>query len=148
MTEMLSRANAILLSPVEAAALETLRIPYGSSVRLVDAVGESISLPAGVEKVLLDLLRMLPHSEHVTVGSLPEELSSSVAADLIGVSRPTLMKWADEGRLPSHKVGSHNRFLREDVLEFRDQYRAERAQSYEESRDKLDELVGPAVDEL
>lgn len=30
----------------------------------------------------------------MVVGRMPEELTSTVAADLLGVSRPTLMKWA------------------------------------------------------
>ena len=59
----------------------------------------------------------------MTLGSMPKELTTTAAAKLLGVSRPTLMKWVGEGRLASHKVGRHTRFESEDVLRLKEQRR-------------------------
>lgn len=65
---------------------------------------------------------------------LPEELTSSLAADVLGVTRPTLMKWAQEGRIASHKVGMHTRFYRDDVLALSKLRAKERGEAFAEFR--------------
>lgn len=52
----------------------------------------------------------------VTVTALPEELTTSTAAKILGISRPTLMKMIREGRIPAHEVGTHHRLRTEDVF--------------------------------
>jgi len=70
---------------------------------------------------------------------------SSEAAAILGLSRPTLAKWADEGRIPSHKAGTHRRFKREDVFAFREQRRIEKKQAL---HDLLDfQSAHPELDE-
>ena len=71
---------------------------------------------------------ILAHHD-VSVQFSPEILTTSEAAAILGLSRPTLAKWADEGRIPSHKAGTHRRFKREDVFAFREQRRIEKKQA-------------------
>lgn len=52
----------------------------------------------------------------VTIGSVPEVLTTSAAAGILGISRPTLMKMINTGLIPSHKVGTHHRLRAEDVF--------------------------------
>lgn len=70
----------------------------------------------------------------VTISRIPEELTSTVAAELLGVSRPTLMKWAKEGKIATHKRGTHSRFKREDVLQLKRQRAEERMKAFQEWR--------------
>lgn len=88
--------------------------------------GTSIPLPADVEAMLIGALRAIATRGRVLIEQLPEELTSTRAAELLGVSRPTLMKWARQNRLPSFKVGSHTRFHTTDVQAFQRTLRAER----------------------
>ena len=46
-------------------------------------------------------------------------MTTTVAAQRIGISRPTLMKAIRSGDLPAHKVGSHFRIRTEDADAFR-----------------------------
>lgn len=54
---------------------------------------------------------------------LDEVLTTSQAAVLLGVSRPTLVAWLEAGRIPYHQVGSHRRVRRSDVLAYQDRLR-------------------------
>jgi excisionase family DNA binding protein len=48
---------------------------------------------------------------------VPNVLTTTTAAAMLGLSRPTLMKMIADGEIPSHKVGSHHRLAAEDVLQ-------------------------------
>jgi len=102
------------------------------TLRLVD--GTEQILPAHLQEVLLDTLKALADSGEVFIGKMPEELTSTVAADVLGVSRPTLMKWVQEGTIESYKVGSHARFRREDVLALKTQRARARRNAFAELR--------------
>lgn len=80
------------------------------------------------------LLSLVANGE-VAVARMPDELSSSTAADILGVSRPTLMKWAKEGKIPSFKVGTHTRFRRDEVLELKRLRAKNRSDAFDELRE-------------
>ncbi|WP_343957113.1 helix-turn-helix domain-containing protein [Yaniella flava] len=92
-----------------------------SSLVLRHADGSEQVFPAHLQEVLINTLKALAGSGEVSIGKMPDELTTTVAADAIGVSRPTLMKWAQEGKIDSYKVGSHSRFRHDDVLALKKQ---------------------------
>lgn len=64
---------------------------------------------------------------------LPEEITTGQAADLLGVSRPTVVALVDSGKIPGRKIGTHRRLLTADVLAYR-------SESQTASASKLDDL--------
>lgn len=81
--------------------------------------GGEQQLAENLQQLLMEAVRAMADGNSVSIAALPQELTTTIAADVLGVSRPTLMKWVSEEKVPSHKVGSHTRFWREDVLKLR-----------------------------
>lgn len=106
--------------------------------------GEMRELPSELSKIIDQAFRTLAANGHVTLGTLPDELTSNTAADVLGVSRPTLLKLARNGEVPSSKVGSHTRFKRDDVIAFKAKREEARRGALLELMDMQDRLEGLA----
>lgn len=82
--------------------------------------GQTLDLPSRLNSFVSDLLESMASGAGISTSVLPEELTTTVAADVIGVSRPTLMKMIRRGTITAHKVGTHHRLRRADVLAVRE----------------------------
>ena len=81
-------------------------------------------LPREIGRLLQEVLRAVATGSTVTVTTTPRVVTTSTAAAMLGISRPTLMKLVKHGEIPAHKVGTHTRLYSADVL---DAKRARRA---------------------
>lgn len=133
MTATLQAAERITITDHVIDEARSTAVPRGSTLMLRTPEGDDLELPRDIQLMLLGALSSIADHGEVTIGRVPDVLTSSVAADLLSVSRPTLMKWAHEGKIDSFKVGTHTRFAREEVMRMRQQL-AER------HRTALDEL--------
>lgn len=66
------------------------------------------------------VLSRVAQGGNVSVRTLPETLTTSAAADLLGVSRPTVMKFIRNGELDSDMAGTHHRLRLNNVVELRE----------------------------
>lgn len=87
---------------------------------------EQLQLTRRGRGLLAKLLEAEPatvaHVESLLSGDEQLDLvSPEEAAALLGVSRPTVVRWAGIGDLTDHPVGTHHRFARVEVLKLRDQ---------------------------
>lgn len=57
----------------------------------------------------------------VTISPQSRTLTTWQAADLLNVSRPTVIKILDEGKLPFERVATHRKIRFADLLSFREQ---------------------------
>ncbi len=103
----------------------------------------SLQVPRELVSLFTSILEAVANGERITVGTLPDELSTSVAAEQLGISRPTLMKLVASGELPGHKVGTHTRVKTTDVVAFRRARRERQEAAFEALR----ELEGDFGDE-
>lgn len=95
--------------------------------------GERVELPEDASDAIVHVLHGLSRGV-MSVSNFPQVLTSTVAADLLGVSRPTLMKLVSDGVLPSHRVGSHHRFNTKDVIALISARHAERSKALADLR--------------
>ncbi|KYH45177.1 helix-turn-helix domain-containing protein [Branchiibius sp. NY16-3462-2] len=138
-------ASAILTGERDAAlardVLQTLEGPTGELSVARDAESPR-PLPRELGQLLQDVLESIASQSSVTVRALPDELTTSTAASVLGVSRPTLMKMVKNGEIRAHKVGAHTRLRREDVTAARrarrERERAAFAELLEAEGDEVD----------
>jgi excisionase family DNA binding protein len=80
---------------------------------------DAIRLPRTAIEMLKTILEQLGRGNSVTLMLSSAQLTTQQAADLLGVSRPFLVKLLEEGQIPFHKVGSHRRIIFEDVFSYK-----------------------------
>lgn len=140
MATLIAATNEVLLSATEqSAAHDFVRALDGQPPRVTSDQG--VALPIEVARALELVLEAMAAGQSVSVSTMPENLTTTTAAGLLGLSRPTLMKFVREGRVPAHKVGSHHRLRSADVLAFREELRLERQQAVFAAMDLEEELA-------
>ena len=99
--------------------------------------GEQVPLPAEVYEVLVTVVGAMREGKVITVAPRTQRLTTQEAADFLGVSRPTLVKLLEQGKIPYHQPGRHRRILFADLLAYVDRQR-------EEQRAALDRMTAEA----
>jgi excisionase family DNA binding protein len=94
---------------------------------------EAEPLPPIAARLVLDLLEELARGNAVTVNGIEAEITTQQAADLLNISRPSLIQLLDEGKLPYRRIGTHRRIPLEAVLAYK-------AQAYAKRKAALDEM--------
>ena len=98
---------------------------------------ETIELPAGAVKLLVEVLEIMASGRAVTIVPQNAELTTQQAADFLSVSRPFLIQILEEKKIPFRMVGTHRRVHFEDVVRYKEAVDTER-------RKVLDELAAEA----
>lgn len=91
----------------------------GVKARLVfDDEGErrEIELPEATARLMLTILDNMAEGRPISLTPHDAEVSTQVAADILNVSRPFVIKLVDNGTLPCRRVGTHRRLRMADVL--------------------------------
>jgi excisionase family DNA binding protein len=111
--------EATSIQPQDAAKLHAIsKLLRGGSPTLVGSDGENATLPAPLYDLLKAVVWNLENGR--TLVLIPEErqLTTQSAAELLGMSRPYLIRLLDAGEMPYHLVGKHRRIALRDVLAY------------------------------
>lgn len=119
-------------------AREVLRT-LGDRPRIATQDGAVFDLPQPVREALVELLDAAADGERALVLRCPDDLTTEQAAAVLGVSRPTVVRLVEAGKLPAHLVGTHRRLALGDVLAYREA-------SVTKRRAALDEMAREAED--
>ncbi|MGY6656984.1 helix-turn-helix domain-containing protein [Amycolatopsis sp. TRM77291] len=114
--------------------------------KLVGPDGSEVTLPEQVYDVLREVVKAMSQGFAINIAPLNAVLTTQQAADMLNVSRPTLVKLLESGEIPFEKPGRHRRVLLSDLLDYRARSRAERQELLDEltasaSRDGSDDIV-------
>ncbi len=90
---------------------------------------EIIRLPSHALKVLSVVLKAMAAGNPISIVPVQAELTTQAAADLLGCSRPHLVKLLEQGLIPYTKVGKHRRVRMEDVVQYRRAMKAQQRQA-------------------
>ncbi|WP_454115576.1 helix-turn-helix domain-containing protein [Microbacterium lacticum] len=101
--------------------------------------GDQVELPEEVYLALRKIVDAMQSGLAVSVVPQTTRLTTQQAADLLNVSRPTIVKLLDEGEIPFEKAGTHRRALLSDLLEYRERRRERQYDMLSATRDAVDE---------
>ena len=89
-----------------------------SAPALVTRSGEKIEMPGTVYTLLKKIVGYMALGQAVTLLPDRQVLTTQRAADILGVSRPFLVKLLESGVMAHHRVGNQRRVYLRDVLEY------------------------------
>lgn len=95
---------------------------------------DRVELTGQVHAILKQVVAALSKGQSISILTRDEEISTQQAAEILGVSRPTVVRLVEDGELPAHVPGAERRkLLLADVLAYRAQLRARRNRFITES---------------
>ena len=99
---------------------------------LVSPDGTRTQLPEVVYEVLRNVVDAMSQGLAITIAPHNTQLTTQEAADLLGISRPTLVRLLEDGEIPFELRGRHRRVMLVDVVAYQEQARASRRATLDE----------------
>lgn len=96
---------------------------------LVGADGRRVEVPGRVFEALVQVATAMAHGQGVTVIPQNALLTTQEAAELLGISRPTLVRLLEDGEIPYEQRGRHRRVMLADLLAYQASMRRERREA-------------------
>jgi excisionase family DNA binding protein len=134
--ELLAHASRLM-----GEALDRSRVRRVSLVEETDDGGDIVRLevPPATLRLLSQIFALMARQQTFVLYPESSELTTKQAAEVLGVSRPFLIRVLEAGQIPFRKVGRHRRVLMQDVLTYKKTMQIKR-------RAALDELVKASED--
>lgn len=116
-----------------AASLDQLRNDFPAIE--IEETEEKIRIPISALKFLARILKEISQGNPVSIVPIATEITTQAAAELLGCSRPHIVKLLESGKIPFNKVGKHRRIRYEDLVAYKKEMKALQ-------RKKIQELMG------
>lgn len=101
-----------LVSMLEALDIENPEIE-------IEETSEKIRIPLNALKLLAKILEETSKGRLVSIVPIATEMTTQAAAELLGCSRPHLIKLLEGGEIQFTKVGKHRRIRYEDIVKYK-----------------------------
>jgi len=122
-----------------AASLDQLRTDFPEIE--IEENEERIRIPISALKFLARILKEISQGNPVSIVPIATEITTQAAAELLGCSRPHIVKLLESGRIPFNKVGKHRRIKYEDLVAYKKEMKALQRKRIQELME-LDEGTG------
>jgi excisionase family DNA binding protein len=85
----------------------------------IEETSEKIRIPLNALKLLAQILKETSKGRLVSIVPIATEMTTQAAAELLGCSRPHLIKLLEKGEIQFTKVGKHRRLRYEDIAKYK-----------------------------
>lgn len=107
----------------------------------IEETQQRIRIPLSALKLLTQILKETSQGKPVSIVPVATEVTTQAAAEILGCSRPHVVKLLDTGQIKFTKVGKHRRIKYEDVINYKKKMKAEQERLINEIMD-TDEKSG------
>lgn len=94
----------------------------------IEETSEKIRVPLNALKLLAKILEETSKGRLISIVPIATEMTTQAAAELLGCSRPHLIKLLEKGEINYTKVGKHRRIRYEDVVKYKKELKARQKQ--------------------
>lgn len=91
----------------------------------IEETQDKIVIPSRALMLLGDILKAMSEGKPISVVPVATEVTTQKAAEILGCSRPHLVKLLEEGAIDFVKVGKHRRILFEDIMQYKQKMKEE-----------------------
>ena len=107
----------------------------------IEETHEKIRIPINALKLLANILKETSLGKPISIVPIATEMTTQAAAEILGCSRPHVVKLLEQGKIRFTKIGKHRRIKYEDVMNYKSQMKKEQERLIREIMD-LDEETG------
>jgi excisionase family DNA binding protein len=101
----------------------------------IEETQQRIRIPLSALKLLAQILKETSQGKPVSIVPVATEVTTQAAAEILGCSRPHVVKLLDTGQIKFTKVGKHRRIKYEDVISYK-----------KKMKDKQERLINQIMD--
>lgn len=94
----------------------------------IEETQERIKIPLSALKFLGEILKAMGQGKPFSLVPIATEVTTQKAAEILGCSRPHLVKLLESGEIDFTKIGKHRRIKFEDVTEYKKTMKANQKQ--------------------
>lgn len=87
----------------------------------IEETQEKIKVPLIAMKLFNDILKAMSEGKPISIVPVAMEVTTQKAAEILGCSRPHIVKLLEDGEINFTKVGKHRRILFEDILKYKNE---------------------------
>lgn len=117
-----SEAEADLAKETSRKLASRLRDDDLMRLRIVDGPSRGIiKLPAAAVRLLVRILKEMGRGNAVALIPVHAELTTQKAADMLNISRPSLIQLLNEGKIAYRRVGTHRRVHLKALMKYKRQ---------------------------
>lgn len=106
----------------------------------IEETSDKLVLPVKALNLLGDILNAMSQGKPISIVPLATEVTTQSAAEILGCSRPYLVKLLEEGKIEYTKIGKHRRIKYEDVIDYKKKMKEEQKNHLIEMMNKDEEL--------
>ena len=95
----------------------------------IEETNDKIKIPLSALRLLSDILKSMGEGKLISIVPMAAEVTTQAAAELLGCSRPHLVKLLEEGKIDFTKVGKHRRIKFEDVMNYKQELKRQQKEN-------------------
>jgi excisionase family DNA binding protein len=129
-----SEADAVLAKETSRVLASHIRNNDPMELRISDDPSPEgmVKLPLSAARMLVRILEEMARGNAVTLIPVHAELTTQEAAEMLNISRPSLIQLLDEGKIDYRRVGTHRRVRFEGLMKYKRAAEAARRAALEE----------------